>query len=151
MTDHTKIKYWWSADRKWFCVLTDDGMNQSTVSLTAEEAALLAMNATPIPDTSAGERETGSYEYGSLQDRIDDATRDAAESHKEDCNSYGAGYDSGYLAALIEIRDADPPSSAGERMREALELARLDFHNGLDKLDRVIALQGPSGKTGGEG
>ena len=44
-------------------------------------------------------------EYGSIEDRIADATRDASESHKEDCNSYGAGYDSGYLAALIELRD----------------------------------------------
>lgn len=115
---------------------------------------------TPTPDTSAGERETGSYEYGSLQDRIDDATRDAAESHKEDCNSYGAGYDSGYLAALIEIRDADPPSSAGERMREALVPVYVKKWRTLimvpptirDEINAdlaALALQGPSGKTPG--
>src|SRR5258705_4380538 len=33
-----KIKYWWSEDKKWFCILSDDGINQATVSLTVEEA-----------------------------------------------------------------------------------------------------------------
>jgi hypothetical protein len=42
---HIKIKYWWSEDRKWFCILSDDGISQTTVSLTAEEASLLSMNA----------------------------------------------------------------------------------------------------------
>lgn len=42
---HIKIKYWWSEDRKWFCILSDDGINQTTVSLTVEEASLLSMNA----------------------------------------------------------------------------------------------------------
>lgn len=52
MTECIKIKYWWSEDKKWFCVLTNDGVNQSTVSLTPEEAALLAMNASPaVADT----------------------------------------------------------------------------------------------------
>jgi hypothetical protein len=40
-----KIKYWWSEDRKWFCILLDDGINKATVSLTPEEASLLSMNA----------------------------------------------------------------------------------------------------------
>jgi hypothetical protein len=45
MTDRIKIKYWWSDDRKWFCILLDDGINKSTVSLTPEESGLLSMNA----------------------------------------------------------------------------------------------------------
>lgn len=38
-----------------------------------------------------------------LRDRISDATRDAMESSKAAMNSYGAGYDRGYLDALTEI------------------------------------------------
>lgn len=45
MSDRQKIKYWWDADRKWFCILLDDGVNKATVSLTSEEASLLSMNA----------------------------------------------------------------------------------------------------------
>jgi hypothetical protein len=45
MAERIKIKYWWSEDRKWFCVLVDDGVNQATVSLTPEEAGLLSMHA----------------------------------------------------------------------------------------------------------
>lgn len=44
---HVKIKYWWSDDRKWFCILVDDGNATATVSLTPEEAGLLSMNAAP--------------------------------------------------------------------------------------------------------
>lgn len=40
-----KIKYWWSEDKKWFCILSDDGISQTTISLTVEEASLLSMNA----------------------------------------------------------------------------------------------------------
>lgn len=36
-----KIKYWWSEDRKFFCILADDGVSQTTVSLTVEEAEAL--------------------------------------------------------------------------------------------------------------
>ena len=39
------IKYWWSEDKKWFCILVNDGISQATVSLTPEEAGLLSMNA----------------------------------------------------------------------------------------------------------
>jgi hypothetical protein len=42
---HIKIKYWWSEDKKWFCILSDDGIDQATVRLTVEEASLLSMNA----------------------------------------------------------------------------------------------------------
>lgn len=46
-----KIKYWWADDRKWFCILIDDGANKATVSLTPEEAYLLSMNAAPDRET----------------------------------------------------------------------------------------------------
>jgi hypothetical protein len=48
-----------------------------------------------------------------LSERIDDAARDAADSHKAAMNSYGAGYDAGFVAALREIRDFI--NDAGER------------------------------------
>lgn len=40
-----KIKYWWSQDRKWFCIQLDDGTTKATVSLTPEEAGVLSMHA----------------------------------------------------------------------------------------------------------
>jgi len=36
-----KIKYWWSEDRQWFCILVNDGTSQATVSLSVEEAEAL--------------------------------------------------------------------------------------------------------------
>lgn len=36
-----KIRYWWSEDRQFFCILVNDGISQSTVSLTVEEAEAL--------------------------------------------------------------------------------------------------------------
>lgn len=36
-----KIKYWWSEDRQWFCILVNDGSSQATVSLSVEEAEAL--------------------------------------------------------------------------------------------------------------
>lgn len=42
-----KIKTWWSEDGKWFCVLTSDGVSQTTVSLTPDEATALARDADP--------------------------------------------------------------------------------------------------------
>ena len=41
------VKYWWSDDLQWFCILTDDGVNQTTVSLSREEAGDLAVEADP--------------------------------------------------------------------------------------------------------
>ena len=41
------IKYWWSDDFQWFCILTDDGTGQTTVSLTREEAEALSAEADP--------------------------------------------------------------------------------------------------------
>ena len=43
--DRPKIKYWWSNDKKLFCILIDSGRRSATVSLTPEEASLLSMNA----------------------------------------------------------------------------------------------------------
>ena len=39
--DGDKIKFWWSKDRQWFCIRVNDGINQSTVSLTVAEAEAL--------------------------------------------------------------------------------------------------------------
>jgi len=36
-----KIKYWWSEDRQFFCILVNDGTAQATVSLTVPEAEAL--------------------------------------------------------------------------------------------------------------
>lgn len=36
-----KIKYWWSEDRQFFCILVNDGTSQATVSLSIEEAEAL--------------------------------------------------------------------------------------------------------------
>lgn len=36
-----KIKYWWSEDRQFFCILVSDGVNQATVSLSVHEAEAL--------------------------------------------------------------------------------------------------------------
>lgn len=38
-----------------------------------------------------------------LRDRIGDAETEASESHKVAMNSYGAGYDAGFVAALKEV------------------------------------------------
>lgn len=36
-----KIKYWWSEDRQFFCILVNDGISQATVSLSIEETDAL--------------------------------------------------------------------------------------------------------------
>lgn len=36
-----KIKYWWSEDRQFFCILVNDGTDQATVSLSIPEAEAL--------------------------------------------------------------------------------------------------------------
>lgn len=41
------IKYWWSDDLQWFCILADDGVSQTTISLSREEADDLSMEADP--------------------------------------------------------------------------------------------------------
>jgi hypothetical protein len=41
------IKYWWSDDLQWFCILTDDGVTKTTVSLSREEAGDLSLEADP--------------------------------------------------------------------------------------------------------
>jgi hypothetical protein len=44
-----KIKYWWSGDRKFFCILVNDGVSQATVSLTVEEAEALMSEVMQTP------------------------------------------------------------------------------------------------------
>jgi hypothetical protein len=44
-----KIKYWWSEDRKFFCILANDGISQATVSLTVEEAEALMSEVMQTP------------------------------------------------------------------------------------------------------
>lgn len=44
-----KIKFWWSSDRQWFCVLVDDGVSKATVSLTPSEAGDLGTEAIAVP------------------------------------------------------------------------------------------------------
>jgi hypothetical protein len=41
------IKYWWSDDFQWFCILADDGASQTTISLTRDEAEALSSEADP--------------------------------------------------------------------------------------------------------
>ena len=87
------------------CVTQAD-INDWLSALQSVEGAVQGSIATKQESCPEGAPRTETaLEYGSIEDRIADATRDASESHKEDCNSYGAGYDSGYLAALIELRD----------------------------------------------
>lgn len=45
--DFQKLKAWWSDDKNWFYILADDGINQTTISLTVEEASVLSGNAEP--------------------------------------------------------------------------------------------------------
>jgi hypothetical protein len=44
-----KIKYWWSEDRQFFCILVNDGVSQATVSLTVEEAETLMSEVMQTP------------------------------------------------------------------------------------------------------
>lgn len=44
-----KIKYWWSEDRKFFCILANDGTSRATVSLTVEEVEELLGEAQQTP------------------------------------------------------------------------------------------------------
>ena len=149
-----------------------------------------AFYATPTPDTSAGELFSFFGEtvdrWGAAKwfDRLAKAVReqDKAVIAKDDvgleiCQNVVAS------SAMRLVRDyeqqvrtaLDPPSSAGERMREALEgairLAQpatgkdvltnayergrfdgvMEYAQNLKRTLAAISLQGPSGKTGGEG
>ena len=52
-----KIKYWWSGDRKWFCILVNDGTRAATVSLTVEEAEKLMDEVMQTPRFLAFQKE----------------------------------------------------------------------------------------------
>jgi hypothetical protein len=47
-----------------------------------------------------------------LTEEIGNAEREAKESHKTSMNSYGAGYDRGYVAALQLVLDRMTPADA---------------------------------------
>lgn len=50
------VKYWWSDDFKWFCLLVDDGVNKATVSLTPEQAQPLSARVPKcVPTSTIGE------------------------------------------------------------------------------------------------
>jgi len=44
-----KLKYWWSEDRQFFCILIDDGIAKATVSLSVEEAEALMSEVMQTP------------------------------------------------------------------------------------------------------
>lgn len=48
-----------------------------------------------------------------LVGEVNDAERDARETHKLAMNSYGAGYDAGYVAALKIVLERMSPETAG--------------------------------------
>ena len=52
-----KIKYWWSDDRQWFCILANDGVSQTTVSLTVEEAEAMMGEVMQTPNFLALQEE----------------------------------------------------------------------------------------------
>lgn len=52
-----KIKYWWSEDRQFFCILVNDGVNQATVSLSVEEAEALMDEVMQTPKYLAFQKE----------------------------------------------------------------------------------------------
>lgn len=47
-----------------------------------------------------------------LAEEIERAEEEARESSKAAMNSYGAGYDSGYLAALKAVREHSAPAGS---------------------------------------
>jgi len=54
-----KIKYWWSEDRKFFCILVNDGTTQTTVSLSVAEAESLMNEVMQTPRFLAFQKECG--------------------------------------------------------------------------------------------
>jgi len=52
-----KIKYWWSEDRQWFCMLVNDGVSQATVSLSIREAEALMEEVMQTPSFLALQKE----------------------------------------------------------------------------------------------
>lgn len=52
-----KIKYWWSEDRQFFCILVNDGISQATVSLDVTEAEALMDEVMQSPKFLAFQKE----------------------------------------------------------------------------------------------
>jgi hypothetical protein len=80
-----------------------------------------------------------------LADDLERAQENAAESHKEAMNSYGAGYDAGYLAAIIHAREQCGP------MYGALEntVGTIEYLYGAD-WDTVKSARAALSKARGE-
>lgn len=74
-----KIKYWWSEDRKWFCILANDGTAQTTVSLTVEEAEALMDEVMQTPKFLAFQKQAAN--------RAVELVREAAKKTAADCIS----------------------------------------------------------------
>ena len=51
-------------------------------------------------------------------DELTDAEDEAKESHKAAMNSYGAGHDAGYVAALKIVLSKLGPTAAGDEVLE---------------------------------
>jgi len=70
ITMSEKIKYWWSEDRQFFCILVNDGAAQATVSLDRDEALLLSLFADPpTPESERIEDEAWQRVKKMLDDR----------------------------------------------------------------------------------
>jgi hypothetical protein len=72
-----KIKYWWSEDRQWFCILINDGVSQATVSLSIEEAESLMDEVMQTPRFLALQEEAGKRAIQMLEE---------AKSKDESCS-----------------------------------------------------------------
>jgi hypothetical protein len=69
-----KIKYWWSEDRQWFCILVNDGTNQATVSLSVNEAESLMDEVMQTPRFLAFQKEAGERALKMLDNAASAAT-----------------------------------------------------------------------------
>ena len=56
-----KIKYWWSADRQWFCIKINDGTCEATASLSVEEAEALMDEVMQTPRFLAFQKECADH------------------------------------------------------------------------------------------
>lgn len=66
MTD--KIKYWWSEDRQFFCILVDDGTAQATVSLNVAEAEGLRDEVMQTPEFLEFQKECADHALQMLEE-----------------------------------------------------------------------------------
>lgn len=86
-----KIKYWWSEDRQWFCILANDGTAQTTVSLTVEEAEALMDEVMQTPKFLAFQKEAADRAVQMVREETKAKVSDCISgecdcSRSEDCN-----------------------------------------------------------------